>query len=287
MIETILSREASSRSVHTDIGRLHYHEAGSGPALLLIHGSGPGVSGWANFAGNLEVFARHFRCLVIDLPGYGQSDPVAGNPIQVCVEACVRLLDALGVDRVHIIGNSLGGIVGSHLAASHPQRVMRFVTIGGIGLNVFTPFPGEGLNLLTAFTEDPTRERIETWLRSMVFDQAIVTEELIESRYRQAIDPVTLATSRQLYSRASMEAMAEAFRNDPAMRVAYLASIQAPTLITWGRDDRVSPVDMALVPMRIIPNCELHVFPDCGHWVMIECKLAFESLALSFLQRAA
>jgi pimeloyl-ACP methyl ester carboxylesterase len=147
------------------------------------------------------VFARHFRCLIIDLPGYGGSDPVEGPPVPGCVEAVLRLLDGLGVERCHILGNSLGGIVGSFVAAYHPQRVTRFVTIGGIGMNVFTAFPGEGLRLLTAFAEEPTRENIQTWLRSMVFDQSIVTEELIESRLKAATNPVTLATSRQLYSR--------------------------------------------------------------------------------------
>ncbi len=170
---TNLGYDATSRVLETDKGRIHYHEAGSGPVLLMIHGSGPGVSGWANFQGNLPVFARHFRCLIIDLPGYGGSEPVEGPPVAGCVEAVLRLLDGLGVERCHILGNSLGGIVGSFVAAYHPQRVTRFVTIGGIGMNVFTAFPGEGLRLLTAFAEEPTRENIETWLRSMVFDQSI------------------------------------------------------------------------------------------------------------------
>ena len=198
----------TSRFLATDKGRIHYHEAGSGPVLLMIHGSGPGVSGWANFQGNLPVFARHFHCVVIDLPGYGGSDPVEGAPVPACVDAVLRLMDGLGIERAHILGNSLGGIVGSFVAAYHPQRVLRFVTIGGIGMNLFTAFPGEGLRLLTAFAEEPTRENIETWLRAMVFDQSIITDELIESRLKAATDPVTLATSRQLYSRASADALA-------------------------------------------------------------------------------
>ncbi|HQR03937.1 MAG: alpha/beta fold hydrolase [Proteobacteria bacterium] len=282
------SFEATSRFVDTPKGRIHYHEAGAGPALLLIHGSGPGVTGWANFAGNLPVFAPHYRCIILDLPGYGRSDPVEGPPIPGCVDACFRLLEALKVERAHVIGNSLGGVVGSYMAAQQPARIDRFVTIGGIGVNVFTAFPGEGINLLTAFAEDPTRERIETWLRSMVFDQALITPELIETRFRNATDPVTLATSRQMYSRASINALATEFRGpNAAFRLGHLSSIQAPTLLTWGRDDRVSPLDMCLMPMRLIPHCELHVFPNCGHWAMIERKAEFESLVLAFLGRKA
>lgn len=281
-----LDYDSTSKIAATDKGNIHYHEAGSGPALLMIHGSGPGVSGWANFNGNLPVFAEHFRCVIIDLPGYGKSDAVEGNPVMECVDACIRLLDALGIDKAHIIGNSLGGIVGGFIAAHHGQRVNRFVTIGGLGMNLFSPFPCEGLNLLTNFVEDPTRERITEWLRSMVFDQEMVTDELIDMRMQAATEPVTLATSRVIYSRASQKAMAENFRGpDAVQRIAHLGAISVPTLITWGRDDRVTPVDMALIPMRMIPNAELHIFPNCGHWAMIERKLEFENVVLAYLQR--
>ena len=278
--------ESTSRQLATEQGNIHYHEAGKGPALLMIHGSGPGVSGWANFEGNLPFFAQHFRCLIIDLPGYGGSDPVEGNPVMECVSACIRLLDGLDIDKAHIIGNSLGGIVGGYLAAQHSDRVHRYVTIGGLGMNLFSPFPCEGLNLLTNFVEDPSREKIIAWLRSMVFDQSMVTEELINTRMERALEAKTLATSRMMYSRETQKAMAAAFRGpDATARIAHLGSITVPTLVTWGRDDRVTPVDMALLPMRLIPNAELHIFPNCGHWAMIERKQEFESVTLAFLQR--
>lgn len=284
---TALSHESTSHYLDLDSGRIHYHEAGSGPCLLLLHGSGPGVTGWANYRDNLAFFAEHFRCIIIDFPGYGASDAAEGEPIAVCIDAALKVLDALHIDKAHIIGNSLGGIVGSHIAARHPQRVDRFVTIGGIGLNLFSAFPGEGLNLLTAFAEDPTRERIEQWLRSMVFDQALITDELIDTRFRQATEPVTLATTRQLYSQQAIGTLAAWRRGAGAVQtLEHLAAIQAPTLITWGRDDRVSPMDIGLIPMRIIPNAELHVFPNCGHWAMIECRHQFETLVLSFLTRS-
>ena len=267
-------------------GRLRYYEQGSGPALLLIHGSGPGVSGLANFAGNLPVLAQRHRCIVVDLPGYGQSEAVAGDAIALGVEACVALLQALNVGAAHIIGNSLGGIVGSHLAAQHPDLVKSLVSIGGVGLNLFTSFPGEGLNLLTAFVEDPSRDRLARWLHSMVYDPAIVTPELLEMRYAQATEPKTLATSRAIYSKEAIAAIAQMRRAKPEHAIAHLAAIQAPTLLVWGRDDRVSPLDISLIPMRLIPNCELHVFPQCGHWAMIECKDRFEALVQDFFAAA-
>ena len=277
--------ENTSHFVDLEQGRLYYHDLGSGPCLMLIHGSGPGVTGWANFANNLAFFSKRFRCVVIDLPGYGLSDTVAGDPIGVCVDAVVALAEKLKLGQVHLVGNSLGGIVGSHVAAQKPDLVASFTTIGGVGLNVFSAFPGEGLNLLTAFAEDPTRERLEVWLRSMVFDPSIITPELIESRYIQATEPKTLATTRAIYSREAIAAITE-FRSGPnaTQTIAHLSSIQAPTLITWGRDDRVSPMDISLIPMRLIPNCELHIFPNCGHWAMIECKDRFERLVQAFVE---
>lgn len=281
-----LSFEATSRSLKTEKGTIHYHEAGEGPVLLMIHGSGPGVTGWANFGNNLEFFTKHFRCLIIDLPGYGKSDAVDGVPVPVCVEGVLALLDGLNIESAHIIGNSLGAMVGGLIAAYHPQRLQRLVAIGGIGMNIFSSFPAQGLMLLSEFVEDPTRERIRSWLGSMVYDQALVTDELIDLRFNAATEAKTMATSRQLYSREAIAGLGEMFAGpDATQRIAHLSSIKAPTLLTWGRDDRVTPLDMALLPMRLIPNCELHVFPNCGHWAMIEARDAFESQVMAFLRR--
>ena len=280
------SFEATSRILKDPVGDIHYHEAGQGPALLLLHGSGPGVTGWANFEHNLPVFAKHFRTFIIDLPGYGKSAPVEGMPMQISADAMIRFLDGMEIDKAHILGNSLGGMVGSLVAAQHPTRVDRFVTIGGIGYGLFTAFPNEGINLLVEFIEDPTREKIIQWLHSMVYDKSIVTDELIDKRMKQALDPTTMATSKKLYSRAAMNAIA-AMTEGPhaAATFAHLAAIQAPTLLTWGRDDRVSSMDRAFIAMRMVPNCELHIFPKCGHWAMIERKVEFERTVLEFLTR--
>ena len=281
---TELSFDTTSRFLETANGRLHYHEAGSGPVLLLLHGSGPGVTGWANFAGNLPLFARHFRTIILDAPGYGKSDPVDGDPVTVARDAVVALMDGLRIDRAHVIGNSYGGIVGGHLAAAHPDRVLRYITIGGVGFNITSTFPNEGLTRLVDFIENPTRDNIVAWLESMVFDKSIITDELIDIRYKAALEPVTMASSRKMYTRSALDFIAQTMTG-PAVsqRIDYLGRIQAPTLITWGRDDKVSPLDGALLPMRVIPNAELHVFPRCGHWAMIECKERFETLALGFL----
>ncbi|MFC9659305.1 alpha/beta fold hydrolase [Nocardia sp. NPDC127606] len=283
---TDLSYEGTLREVTTDAGVLRYHEAGEGPPLLLLHGSGPGVTGWRNFRGNLAVFAQRFRCLVLEFPGFGVSDDFGGHPMVTALDAVVRFVDALGLDSVDIIGNSMGGGVALNYAIAHPERVGKLVTIGGIGRNLFSPGPGEGIKLLQEFTEEPTRERLIQWLHSMVYDPAMVTEELIEERWTQATDPATLDSARRMYSKAAFAMMVRAMEaSDAPPPWAMLHKVAAPTLITWGRDDRVSPLDMALIPMRTIPRAELHVFPHCGHWAMIERKDEFESAVLAFLTR--
>ncbi|MGW5437937.1 alpha/beta fold hydrolase [Nocardia asteroides] len=283
---TELSYEATLREIRTDAGVLRYHEAGDGPPLLLLHGSGPGVTGWRNFRGNLAVFAEKFRCLVLEFPGFGVSDDFGGHPMVTALEAVVRFVDALGLDTVDIIGNSMGGGVALNYAIAHPERVGKVVTIGGIGKNIFSPGPGEGIKLLQEFTEEPSRERLIQWLHAMVYDPAMVTEELIEERWTQATDPATLDSARRMYSKAAFAMMVKAMEaSDAPPPWAMLHKVAAPTLITWGRDDRVSPLDMALIPMRTIPRAELHVFPNCGHWAMIERKDEFESAVLAFLTR--
>jgi len=280
------SYEGTLRDITTDKGSLRYHEAGEGPVLILLHGSGPGVTGWRNFRGNLAFFAEHFRCLVLEFPGFGVSDDFGGHPMLDAQSAVPAFVDALGLDRVDIIGNSMGGGVGINFAINHPDRIGKLLTIGGIGTNIYSPGPSEGIRLLQEFTEDPTRQRLVDWLNSMVYDPALVTETLINERWELATDPATLASARRMYGKAAFAAMTKMMRNaDFPLPWAIMHKVKAPTLLTWGRDDRVSPLDMSLIPMRTIPNAELHVFPNCGHWVMIEQKQAFESTALSFLQR--
>ena len=272
--------------ITTPAGVLRYYDQGSGPALLFLHGSGPGVTGWRNFRGVLPTFAEHFRCLVLEFPGFGVSDDFGGHPMVTAQGAVAPFLDALDVPKVDIVGNSMGGGVGINFAINNPDRVGKLVTIGGIGTNVFSPGPSEGIRLLQDFTEEPTRQRLIDWLRSMVYDEALVTDQLIEERWALATDPPTLESARRMYGKAAFAQMMAMMRHaDMPMPWAIMHKVKCPTLLTWGRDDRVSPLDMALIPMRTIPNAELHVFPNCGHWAMIEAKQAFESTVLAFLRR--
>ena len=278
------SADDTSRTVATPDGDLHYHEAGDGPPLVLLHGSGPGVSAWANFGDTLPAFAGHFRVLALDLPGFGRSyDPELPAPLHGPT-AVVAFLDALGIDRAPVVGNSLGGNIAARVAADHGDRVTRLVTMGGVGVPLFSPLPSEGISRLVDFVEDPTRGRLIEWMRTMVYDPAILTDEFVDQRWATASTPEALEGIRRIYSREMLGVLRDMML-DNTDTLALLRRIEAPTLVTWGRDDRVTPLDGFLAPMRLLRNGELHVFPDCGHWAMIERKDDWERVVLSFLTR--
>lgn len=275
--------EGTSRTLDTESGPLHYHEHGEGPPFVMLHGSGPGVSAWANFAGNLEAFGEHFRCLALDLPGFGVSHAATSPPLEG-PGAVVRLLDGLGLEKVALLGNSLGGGIAARVAAAHPDRVTRLVTIGGVGVPFFSALPSEGITRLVEFVENPTRELLVQWMRSMVYDPAILTDDFVEMRWQAATTPAAMEGIKQVYSREMLEGLRTMMLDNTPM-FTMLRQIEAPTLITWGRDDRVTPLDGAIAPMRLIRNAELHVFHDCGHWSMLERKEEWESTVLAFLAR--
>lgn len=278
-----LTADATSRTLATDAGDLHYHEAGDGPPLVLIHGSGPGVSAWANYADNLDTFAATHRCLALDLPGFGKSyEP--DNPVLHGPDAVVAFLDGLDLEKVSMIGNSLGGGIAARVAAAHPDRVERLVTLGGVGVPFFSALPSEGITRLVEFVEEPTRDRLVAWMRSMVYESALLTDEFVEGRWQAAREPDALERIRRIYNR-DMLAVLRQMMLDNTAALALLRQIQAPTLVTWGRDDRVTPLDGAIAALRLIPRGELHVFPDCGHWAMIERRVEWESVVSGFLRR--
>ena len=273
---------ATSRRVEAGPYSLHYHEAGSGPALLMLHGSGPGVSGWSNFRGNLPVLAQHFRVLILDQPGFGLSaKPVLDqNYIAISSDAVRAFLDTLAIESVSIVGNSMGGGVATRFTLDHPVRVDKLVLMGpgGVGVSILSPEPSEGMRLLFAFNQEPTRERMEAWVRSMVSDPKLVTDELLDERMANAHRPGVLEAIREIFAtfyRPEFNRMAPLWSE--------LHALRTPTLLMWGQDDRVVPVEQSLLPFRRMPNADLIGFARCGHWVQIERKADFERHVISFV----
>jgi 4,5:9,10-diseco-3-hydroxy-5,9,17-trioxoandrosta-1(10),2-diene-4-oate hydrolase len=266
---------------------LHYHGAGSPDAspVVLLHGGGPGASAWSNFGANIPVLAKHFRILAVDQPGYGGSDagPVRGHYFTHAADALAALLDELGVERVHLVGNSLGGGTATRFALRHPDRAGRLVLMGpgGLSLNVFAPDPTEGVKRLMEFgaPPGPTREKLAAFLRLLVHDPKLVTDAMVDERFAAASQPGALR---------AMAAMGASFMDPARMqegllwREAHL--LRNEVLLLWGREDRVNPVDGALLAMKLIRRVQLHVFGGCGHWVQLEKFDEFNRLAIGFLE---
>ncbi|WP_072686915.1 4,5:9,10-diseco-3-hydroxy-5,9,17-trioxoandrosta-1(10),2-diene-4-oate hydrolase [Rhodococcus marinonascens] len=286
--EEVMTFESTSKfaQVRPDL-KLHYHEAGVGndTTIVLLHGGGPGASSWSNFAKNIPVLAEKFHVLAVDQPGYGLSDKPTEHPQYFVhsASALKDLLDTLDIGgRVHLLGNSLGGGAAVRFALDYPDRAGRLVLMGpgGLSVNLFSPDPTEGVKNLGKFSappEGPTKEKLEAFLRVMVYDQSLITPELVEERFAAASTPESLAAAKAMgKSFASAD-----FEKGMLWREAY--KLRQRVLLIWGREDRVNPLDGALVALKMIPRAQLHVFGGCGHWAQLEKFDEFNRLATGFL----
>lgn len=277
----MLDFEATSRFIEGD-HRIHYHEAGTGPALILLHGSGPGVSGWSNFRGNFPVFAERFRTVVMDMPGFGRSErpPFDRAYPKIAADAVARLMDSLGIEKAHLLGNSMGGYVALEFALACPERADRLVLMGpgGLAVNILGPEQSEGARRLGEFMMAPSKKTMEAWVDTMVANKAVVDDALIEERLANAQAPGALESAIAIFASLGQHP-------DPVPMWARIKGVKAPTLVTWGRDDRMLPVEGALMGFRQLPNAELHIFSRCGHWAQVERKEEFERIVTEFLTR--
>jgi 4,5:9,10-diseco-3-hydroxy-5,9,17-trioxoandrosta-1(10),2-diene-4-oate hydrolase len=293
--------DGASVSHMADIGGLplRYYDSGPAPAgavgtgrgdadtVVLLHGGGPGASSWSNFGRNMPVIGKRFRAIMMDLPGYGQSAarPVTGHFFTVAADALAGLLDELGIGKVHLIGNSLGGGTALRFALNHPDRAGRLVLMGpgGLTLNVLAPDPTEGVRRLMEFgaPPGPSREKMAAFLRTMVHDQRLVTDELIDERFAVASQPEALA---------AMVAMGGSFFGEYAedgMLWREAHRLRHDVLLIWGREDRVNPLDGALIALKQLRRAHLHVFGGCGHWAQLEKFDEFNELTIRFLAGGA
>jgi 4,5:9,10-diseco-3-hydroxy-5,9,17-trioxoandrosta-1(10),2-diene-4-oate hydrolase len=264
--------------------KLHFHEAGVGndKTIVLLHGGGPGASSWSNFARNIPVLAKNFHVIAVDQPGYGQSDKPTEHPQYFVHSASALhdLLDTLEISgRVDLLGNSLGGGAAVRFALDYPDRAGRLVLMGpgGLSVNLFAPDPTEGVKNLGKFSYQPTRENLEAFLRIMVFDQKLITPELVDERFAAASTPESLAAAKAMGKSFS----SGDFELGMLWREAY--KLRQRVLLIWGREDRVNPLDGALVALKMIPRAQLHVFGGCGHWAQLEKFDEFNRLATDFL----
>jgi 4,5:9,10-diseco-3-hydroxy-5,9,17-trioxoandrosta-1(10),2-diene-4-oate hydrolase len=277
-----LDYDQTSNDVRTESYDLHYHEAGQGHPFVMLHGSGPGVSAWSNFRGNLPVFRQHTRTILLDLPGFGRSAMPELDRLypEIAADAVLELLDALNIEKASLLGNSMGGYVAAEFALAYPERLDRLVLMGpaGLAVNTFNPTDSEGSHRLEDFLAAPTRANMVAWVKTMVTDMNAVDDALIDERLRSALAPGVLEQTIAIF---------ETFARFPADAPPWTRAhkITSPTLITWGRDDNMLRLEGAFVSFAQMADAELHIFSRCGHWAQVERKTEFERVVIEFLTR--
>lgn len=279
-----MSRQESSAELpeigtQLKVGELsvNYHDRGDGPPLLLIHGSGPGVSAWANWRAVLPRLAETHRIIAPDMLGFGYTDgPEVKFDIHIWLEQLTGLLDALGIERVSVIGNSFGGSLALHLAQEHPERVERLVLMGPAA----TPFVlTEGLDAVWGY--EVSLDAMSHLLREVfVYDGASIADDLVRMRFEASARP----TVQERYS-ALFPAPRQRWVDALGLTSQELGRLEQPVLIVHGRDDRVIPLEASERAAAALPHGELQVIDQCGHWVQIEHTEQFCNLVEEFFSR--
>lgn len=245
-----------------------------GGTVVLIHGSGPGVSAWANWRLTIPALRERFRVIAPDIVGFGftERDP-ARYHLGAWTDHVVGVLDALDIERAHVVGNSFGGSLALSLAIRHPHRVDRMGLMGSVGVPFdITP----GLDAVWGY--EPSVHAMRQLLEIFTYAPNPQIDELAELRYRASIKDGVQEAFAAMFPAPRQRAL-DAMTHD----VEDIGAIQAPTMIFHGREDRVIPLACSLQLLDLIPDAQLHVFGRCGHWTQIEHADEFNRLLVDFL----
>ncbi|MFC4931473.1 alpha/beta fold hydrolase [Massilia sp. GCM10023247] len=260
-----------------DIGQgqqIHYHDSGSGEAVIFLHGAGAGASGYSNFKGNFPAFAEAgFRSIVPDLLGYGLSSKpdLPQYDLDFFVDGVKRLVDALGLKNITLLGNSLGGAVALGYALAHPEDVSRLVLMapGGVeDLDTYLAMPGIA-NMFAVYRSGLTGiEAMRAVMRMQLYDPSLLTDAILNER-------APIAATQTEAARSVLKV--------PNM-TARLGELRCPVLAFWGMDDQFNPVGGADKLMAHCPEIRTILVNRCGHWVQVEHQAMFNRMCIDFLK---
>ena len=272
-----ITQESTSRTVKLSGGEVHYNEAGQGHPVVFLHGSGPGATGWSNFAPNIEPLSAKFRVLAVDMPGWGASYPVKATERNHPAVAA-EFLDALGIEKAAFVGNSMGGATTLNFAVAYPDRISHLITMGAGagGVKLFGPGDGptEGLKILVEGYRDPSPATMARLVDIMTFSSGDNSEFLARQRSDNA-----KANQTHLDNFLAGVGVGRIWPGEEE-----LAGITAPSLIVHGRDDRVVHFENSLKLVSLIPNSRLVLFNRCGHWAQLEHAAEFNRLVEQFVE---
>lgn len=265
-----IARTLDVRGVATN-----YHDVGTGDPVLLIHGSGPGVTAWANWRLTMPELSRWMRVIAPDVPGFGYTERTGAMryDVESWTEHLVAFLEALELPRVHVVGNSFGGALALRLATQRPDLVDRLVLMGSVGVSFdITP----GLDAVWGF--EPSLESMRRLLDVFAHDRSLLSDELAVSRLEAATRPGVQEAFSAMFPAPRQDSVDALTVDEDLVR-----TIDRPVLLVHGRDDQVIPLATSLRLLELIDRSQLHVFGRCGHWVQIEHAAAFNRLVVDFL----
>lgn len=256
----------------------NYHDLGSGFPVLMLHGSGPGVSAWANWRLVMPQIAERARVIAPDMAGFGYTErrPDLRYDMDTWVAQAVGMLDALGIERADLVGNSFGGGLALQVAIRHPHRIRRLVLMGSVGVRFdITP----ALDAVWGYT--PSIETMRGLLDLFAYDRSLANDDLAKLRYEASIRP-----GFQESFAAMFPAPRQRWVDAMASNVEDIKTLPHETLVIHGREDKVIPLDTSLTLAQWIPNAQLHVYGKCGHWTQIEHAARFARLVGDFLNES-
>lgn len=271
------TRPEIANSIQTGAFKTNYHDRGEGFPVVFLHGSGPGVTAYANWNKIFPILEKDYRVIAPDLVGFGYTERVEGQTysMNVWVQQTLDLFDALGIEKANLIGNSFGGALALSVAIKAPERVNKLVLMGAMGVSFPITY---GLDKVWGYTPSPAN--MERLLEIFTYNHAFATPELAESRYQGSIQPGFQESFSAMFPEPRQDGV-----EDMAGNQLYIRDIQHETLIIHGREDRVIPLENSYKLLQLIPNAELHVFGKCGHWSQIERSEEFADQLKLFFAR--
>lgn len=275
---TTISSPEIGQSIDAGGIEVNYHDHGSGFPVLLIHGSGPGVSAYANWRLVMPELSKQRRVIAPDMVGFGFTERPADYQYTMTnwVKQAIDLLDALGLEQVDLVGNSFGGALSLALTIHHPERVRRLVLMGAAGVSFpITP----ALDAVWGY--EPSFENMRRIMDVFAYDRGLVNDDLARLRYQASAREGVQESYAQMFP-APRQRWVEALASPEE----DIAKIDKETLIVHGRDDQVIPVENSLRMSQLISRSQLHVFGRCGHWTQIEHAARFAQLVSNFLAEA-
>jgi len=263
------------RTIDVNGIKTNLHDIGTGPPVMLIHGSGPGVTAWANWRLVMPELSKNYRVIAPDMLGFGFTERPTNTQCNVdrWINHAIGILDALDIEQCDLVGNSFGGGIALALAIRHPQRVRRLILMGSVGVP-FTLTPG----LDAVWGYSPSLTTMKGLLDIFAYDRSLVTDELAELRYEASIRPGFHEAFSSMFP-APRQRWVDALASEEA----DIHAIEHETLIMHGREDQIIPLQTSQKLFEWIPKSQLHVFGQCGHWTQIEHAGRFSTLVSNFL----